>query len=255
MSNDIVIRAEKLTKTFRLYNRPSDRVRELLHPFTRNYHSSFCALRDVTFQVKKGETLGIVGRNGSGKSTLLQILSSILQPTSGCFETHGRISAILELGSGFHHEFTGRENVFINGRILGLKRSEIESCLDDMVEFADIGEFIDQPVKTYSSGMLLRLAFSVVIHVRPDILIVDEALAIGDEAFKRKCLSKIRGIQEEGRTILLVSHSTPIILDLCTRGMFLDQGRLLCQGSPKYIVDSYQKFISLANEKAFKYCA
>jgi lipopolysaccharide transport system ATP-binding protein len=189
--------------------------------------------------------LGIVGRNGSGKSTLLQILSGILQPTSGCFVTRGRISPILELGSGFHQEFTGRENVFINGRILGLKRSEIEAYFDDMVEFADIAEFIDQPVKTYSSGMLLRLAFSVVIHVRPDILIVDEALDIGDEAFRRKCLLKIRGIQEEGRTILLVSHSTPIILDLCTRCMLLDQGRLLRQGSPQYVVDRYQEYISL----------
>jgi lipopolysaccharide transport system ATP-binding protein len=252
MSNDIVIRAEKLTKTFRLYNRPSDRVRELFHPFTRNYHKSFCALQDVSFTVKKGETLGIVGRNGSGKSTLLQILCGILQPTSGYSWTHGRISAILELGSGFHLEFTGRENVFINGRILGLNRSEIESYLDDILGFANIGEFIDQPVKTYSSGMLLRLAFSIVIHVRPDILIVDEALAVGDEVFKRKCLSKIRGIQEEGRTIIMVSHSTSLILDLCTRGMLLDRGRILLESEPGIVVGYYKNLISSNHEEAMK---
>lgn len=252
MSDDIVIRTEMLTKIFRLYNRPSDRVRELLHPFTRNFHRSFCALSDVTFKVKKGETLGIVGRNGSGKSTLLQILCGVLQQTSGSFQTHGRISAILELGSGFHHEFTGRENIFINGRILGIKRAEIEYYLDDIIEFADIGEFIDQPVKTYSSGMLLRLAFSIVIHVRPDIFIVDEALAIGDEAFKRKCLSKIREIQNEGKTILLVSHSVHLILELCNRCMLLDQGMLLFKGSPNYVVDRYQKLISSADEEALK---
>ncbi len=191
--------------------------------------------------ISKGETVGIIGRNGSGKSTLLQIIAGTLQPTSGEVKVNGRVSALLELGSGFNPEFTGRQNVFFNGRILGLTQQKIANRFDDIARFADIGEFIDQPVKTYSSGMFVRLAFAVAINAEPDILVVDEALSVGDEAFQRKCFARIYDIQEKGASVLFVSHSAASIVELCDQAALMDQGEMILRGMPKVVVANYQK--------------
>jgi len=209
----------------------------------RSRHRAFRALHDVTFSVDRGETVGIVGRNGSGKSTLLQIIAGTLQPTEGQVATHGRVSALLELGSGFNPEFSGRENVYLNGQVLGLRRHEIESRFERIERFADIGDFIDQPVRTYSSGMLVRLAFSVAINTDPDILIIDEALAVGDEAFQRKCFAQIEHIKGQGATILFVSHTAASVVNLCDRAILLDAGEMLLEGEPKVVVAQYQSLI------------
>jgi len=250
VDENIVIEIKNLTKNYKLYNNHSDRVKEAFHPFRKKFHHIFSALNDISFDVKKGETLGIVGRNGSGKSTLLQILCGILNPTSGLAEIKGKVSALLELGAGFNPEFTGRQNVFINGAILGLANKEMEACFDDIAEFAELGDFIDQPVKTYSSGMYVRLAFAVAIHVNADILIVDEALAVGDEIFQRKCFSRIQQLQQKGTTILFVSHSAGQVVELCNRAILLDQGELLLDGTPKQVVSEYHKLIFAGEEKA-----
>jgi len=243
MANNIALKVSRVTKTFRLFSSHSERLKESLHPLRKKYHRPFEALSNVSFEVKRGETVGIIGRNGSGKSTLLQIICGILQPTAGSASVNGRVSAILELGAGFNPEFTGRENVFVNGAILGLRREEIESRLDGIASFADIGDFFDQPVKTYSSGMVVRLAFAVAVSVEPDILVVDEALAVGDEAFQRKCFSRIQTIREKGGTILFVSHSGSTVVEICDWAMLLDRGELLMVGEPKKVVSTYQKLV------------
>jgi len=249
MIDDIAISVKEVTKTYKLYDSHADRVKEAFHPLWKKYHRPFNALTDVSFDVNKGETLGIIGRNGSGKSTLLQIICGILQPTSGSVEVNGRISALLELGAGFNPEFTGRQNVYINGSILGLIHEEIENRFDEIATFADIGGFIDQPVKSYSSGMVVRLAFAVAISIEPDILIVDEALAVGDEAFQRKCFARIKQIQERGGTILFVSHGAGTIIELCNKALLIDQGELLIGGSPKQMVSHYHKMIFAPPER------
>ena len=243
MSDGVVINVKNVTKTYRLYDNQADRVKEAFHPFRKKYHHNFNALNNVTFNVKKGETVGIVGRNGSGKSTLLQIICGILHPTSGRVDVNGKVSALLELGAGFNPEFSGYHNVYINGSILGLARDEIDARFDEIVAFADIGDFIHQPVKSYSSGMIVRLAFAVAINIEPDILIVDEALAVGDEAFQRKCFARLKKIQESGGTILFVSHGATTIVELCNRALLLDQGELLISGSPKQVISHYHKMI------------
>jgi len=244
MEDNLALKVSGVTKTFRLFGSHTERVKESLHPFRKKYHRPFNALTNVSFCVKKGETVGIVGRNGCGKSTLLQIICGILQPTSGNVSTNGRVSAILELGAGFNPEFTGRENVFINGAILGFKSREIESRLDRIVFFADIGDFFDQPVKTYSSGMYVRLAFAVAVSVDPEILIVDEALAVGDEMFQRKCFARIRDIKVNGGTILFVSHSAGTVVELCDRAVLLDRGEIILEGSPRFVVGRYHQLIN-----------
>ncbi|ACV64804.1 ABC transporter related [Desulfofarcimen acetoxidans DSM 771] len=250
-SENIVISIKNLSKCYHIYDRPQDRLGQYIIPClkrlvgrqSKNYFREFWALRDVSFEVKKGETVGIIGRNGSGKSTLLQIICGILTPTSGTVETKGRVAALLELGSGFNPEFTGRENVYMNGAVLGLSREEIDERFEDIAAFAGIGEFIDQLVKTYSSGMYVRLAFAVAINVDPDILIVDEALSVGDELFQRKCFSRIEAIRKNGATILFVSHSGSTIVELCNRAVLMDTGEKLAIGSPKQIVGRYQKLL------------
>ncbi|AHF08077.1 ABC transporter ATP-binding protein [Desulfitobacterium metallireducens] len=256
-SNDVAIRINNLSKCYSIYDRPQDRLKQSIMPRLKrligreshNYYHEFWALQDISFEVKKGETVGIIGRNGSGKSTLLQIICGTLTPTSGTVETNGRVAALLELGSGFNPEFTGRENVYLNGAVLGLSKEEIDTRFDDIASFADIGEFIDQPVKMYSSGMYVRLAFAVAINVDPDILIVDEALSVGDELFQRKCFSRIEAIRNNGSTILFVSHSGSTIVELCNSAILLDAGEKLATGSPKQIVGRYQKLLYAPADK------
>lgn len=243
MSQEIIINATDITKSYKLYDSHSDRVRETFHPFRKKYHNVFNALNNVSLQVKRGETVGIIGRNGSGKSTLLQIVAGILQPTLGRISVNGRISALLELGAGFNPEFTGRQNVYINAAILGLTNDEIDARFSEIAAFADIGDFIDQPVKTYSSGMYVRLAFAIAISVNPDILIVDEALAVGDAYFQAKCFAKFREFQKMGITILFVTHALDMITSYCSSAYLLEQGSVYASGSPKDVVDEYNRLI------------
>ncbi len=245
----MAIRVKNLSKSYRMYPSSSERLKELLHPFGRKFHKEFRALRDISFEVHKGECVGIIGRNGSGKSTLLQILCGMLRPTEGTAEVSGRISALLELGAGFNHEFTGRENIYMNGALMGYTKAHMDDKFRAIVDFADIGDFIEQPVKTYSSGMYVRLAFACAVNVDPDILIVDEALSVGDEAFQRKCFSRIADFQQQGKTILFVSHSTSLIVELCDRALLIDQGELLLSGAPKPVVTRYQKLMYAPPEK------
>jgi lipopolysaccharide transport system ATP-binding protein len=221
-----------------LYRRPADRLYELL-PGVRPRHTDFWALRDISFTVEKGETLGLVGPNGCGKSTLLQIVSGILQPTTGRVVTRGRIAALLELGAGFNPEFSGRENVFLNGEIMGLSRAEIEKAMPSIEAFAEIGEFMGRPVKEYSSGMYVRLAFSTAIHVDPDILIVDEALAVGDAVFANRCVRKFQELRERKITVLFVSHDLGLVKQLSDRAILLLNGRIEAQGEPKDVINRY----------------
>lgn len=232
-----------LSKRFELYARPVDRLKQTLFRGRRKFYRDFWALRDVAFSLKPGQVLGVVGRNGSGKSTLLQLVAGTLAPTTGEIDAPGRISALLELGSGFNPEFSGRENVFLNGAILGLPHAEMRALLPELLAFADIGEFVDRPVKTYSSGMALRLAFAVATAVAPRILIVDEALAVGDEAFQRKCFARIEKIRESGAAILFVSHSPAQILELCDVALLLDAGEMVLIDEPKRVVPEYQRLL------------
>ena len=259
MSSDgIAIRARDVSKHYLIFGKPEDRLKQMVVPRLdrlvgrppRRYYRDFAALNGVSFDVKRGETVGIIGRNGSGKSTLLQIVCGTLRPSSGAVEVNGRIAALLELGAGFNPEFTGRENVFLNAAILGLTRAETEARFDDIASFADIGMFIDQPVKTYSSGMYVRLAFATAINVDPDILVVDEALAVGDEAFQRKCFARIEDIKDKGGTILFVSHGAQTIVQLCDRALLIDGGELLLDGRPKTVVSQYQRLVNLSGAEA-----
>jgi lipopolysaccharide transport system ATP-binding protein len=243
MSSDVIISARNLTKTYRAYAHPLDRLLGGFMPGRAKRCKEFHALNNVSFDIKRGETVGIIGRNGSGKSTLLQLICGIRKPTSGTMQVNGRISALLELGAGFHPEFTGRENVFMQGAIQGFSRQEMEGRFDDITAFADIGEYIDQPVKTYSSGMFVRLAFAAAVSVEPDILVVDEALSVGDELFQRRCFSRIEAIKRKGGTILLVSHSNSMIIGLCDRAVMLERGEAVKDGAPRHVVDLYQKIL------------
>ena len=228
-----------MSKKFRLFASPKERFLEALHPFRKQYHREFWALRDVSFQVQRGEIVGILGRNGSGKSTLLQVICSVMQATSGEVRVNGRIAALLELGAGFNPEFTGRDNVILSGAIMGFSRKEMLRRLPEIEAFADIGEFFNQPVKTYSSGMFVRVAFAAAIHVDPDILVVDEALAVGDAKFQRKCLLQIEKIRASGAAILFVSHSLETITSLCSRAIILENGALVSDGEPKAVAEKY----------------
>ena len=240
----IVIKVDNLTKRYHLYNKPQDRVKEALHPFKKKYHHDFYAMSDVSFEIKKGETVGIIGKNGAGKSTLLKMITGVLTPTHGKIETHGRISSLLELGAGFNPEMTGMENIYLNGTLMGFSKADMDAKVDAIIEFADIGEFIHQPVKMYSSGMFARLAFSVSINVDPDILIVDEALSVGDMAFQMKCFKKFQEFQEQGRTILFVTHALDTVIRYCSRGIVIDGGHNIFEGSSKAAVDAFKKVLS-----------
>lgn len=249
-SNHAAIFLRQLSKKYPVYERPSHKLLELVTLRRRQFHREFWALRDVDLEVKPGTTLGIVGQNGSGKSTLLQIVAGILRQSRGDCFVEGNVSALLELGSGFNPEFTGRENVFMNGAIMGLTRRQMEERLPEILEFAEIGDFIDRPVKTYSSGMFMRLAFSVAIHVDPDILLVDEALAVGDLIFQHRCISRIRRLREAGKTILFVTHDLQAVTRFCDRAILLDYGQKLEDGSPDRVVQRYQALIFDRERKA-----
>ena len=247
MSSDaIAIRVQGLSKCYEIYAHPRDRLKQFIWPrlqrFTRQvpkqYFREFWALKEVSFEIQKGQTVGIIGRNGSGKSTLLQMICGTLNPTSGSVQTNGRVAALLELGSGFNPEFTGRENVYLNASVLGLSMEEIHARYEDILAFADIGDFIEQPVKTYSSGMMVRLAFAVIAHVDADILVIDEALAVGDTFFTQKCMRFLRNFMKTG-TVLFVSHDTGSIKNLCNYALWLEKGRVLQEGSPKDVCELY----------------
>jgi ABC-type polysaccharide/polyol phosphate transport system ATPase subunit len=239
---DQAIKIKNVNKIYRIYEKPFDRLKQFFNRKGR-YYKEFPALRPLSFDIYKGEAVGIIGRNGSGKSTLLQIIAGTLSPTDGDVTVFGRVAALLELGSGFNPEFTGRENVYLNGAILGISREEMDRRLDDILSFADIGDFIDQPVKTYSSGMYVRLAFAVSINVDPDILIVDEALAVGDGRFQLKCYEKIKSLKESGKTILVVSHDLQTIRQICDRVVLIDRGDLVEIGQPNDVVNHYTKIL------------
>lgn len=244
MSSEIAIRVANICKSFPVYEKPHHRLFQMLAPGPRErWYKEFHALKNVSFDVRRGETLGIVGRNGSGKSTVLQIICGILSPSGGSVALSGRVAALLELGAGFNPEFTGRENIYLNCTVLGLVRHEIDERFDQIVDFADIGEFIEQPVKTYSSGMYVRLAFAVAIHVTPEVLVVDEALSVGDEAFQRKCFARINAMRDSGVTILFVSHAAGTVVELCDRAILMDNGELIAHGTPKFVVSRYHKLL------------
>jgi lipopolysaccharide transport system ATP-binding protein len=242
----VAITVEGVSKRFEIYAHPRDQLKQFVLPRiqrrvgmkTKQYFREFWALKDISFEIKKGETVGIIGLNGSGKSTLLQILCATLTPTRGMVGINGRVAALLELGAGFNPEFTGRENVYMNARVLGLSEGDIDARFNDIVAFADIGDFIDQPVKVYSSGMYVRLAFAVIAHVNADILIIDEALAVGDALFTQKCMSFLRSFMKNG-TVLFVSHDIASVKNLCTRVLWLEKGQVLKNGNPKDVCDLY----------------
>ena len=268
MADDIAISARNLAKTYRLWPHPSARLKSLccggaarlfpdgsaparsLSRAAAAGYREFHALHGLSFEIRRGEAIGIIGRNGSGKSTLLQLIAGILEPGAGSIVTRGRISALLELGSGFNPEFTGRENVYLNGSILGLSARQMDALYDQIAAFADIGDFINEPVKTYSSGMMMRLAFAVAVSVQPDILIIDEALSVGDVFFTQKCFGRIREILAGGATLIFVSHDTAAVQNLCTRGLLLHEGRLLHDGTPEECVTRYFALVPRAQPAA-----
>lgn len=248
MNNDIAIRINNLTKIYHLYDKPQDRLKEALNPFKKSYHHDFYAMNDVSFEIKKGETVGIIGKNGAGKSTLLKMITGVLTPTSGSIEVNGKIASLLELGAGFNPEMTGIENIYLNGTLMGFTHEEMATKVDAILEFADIGEFIHQQTKTYSSGMFARLAFAVSINVEPDILIVDEALAVGDARFQGKCIRKMEDIARSGATILFVSHDIQSIKKFCHFVVWVDNGKVLQKGKPDKILEDYMSFMSYGLE-------
>jgi len=238
---DAAVRAEALSKEYKIYRRPADRFIEFVA--RRPRHTVFPALQDVTFSVERGETVGIIGQNGAGKSTLLKLLCNVTHPTSGTLESHGTIASILELGTGFHPEFSGRDNAALNAAILGLSPAEVRRALPEILEFSELGTFLDRPVKTYSSGMYMRLAFSVAVNVDPEILVIDEALAVGDGHFQKKCIDKIRQFQEQKKTILFCSHALYYISQICRRTLWLDHGSMMRYGPSVDVVHEYETFL------------
>lgn len=251
MSSDIAIKVENLSKCYQIYDKPRDRLLQGIMPRLqrlvgkqpKQYCREFWALKDVSFEIRKGETVGIIGRNGAGKSTLLQMICGTLTPTEGTIETNGRVAALLELGSGFNPEFTGRENIYMAASIYGLSHDEINDRFDQIAEFADIGEFIEQPIKTYSSGMYVRLAFAVVSKMKPAILIIDEALAVGDARFQKKCLDNMYALRDSGVTVILVTHDTFTAKNFCSRLLLQDNGRLIADGDPSLVATQYYRIL------------
>jgi lipopolysaccharide transport system ATP-binding protein len=255
MNNEIAITATNLSKIYKLYENPIHRLKESLHPFRKKYHKDFYALQDLSFEIKKGDTVGIIGKNGSGKSTLLKIITGVLTPSAGQVKVNGKVSALLELGTGFNPDLTGIENVYFSGTIMGYSKEQIDEKLDDILSFADIGEFANQPVKTYSSGMFVRLAFSVATSVDPEILIIDEALSVGDMFFQAKSMMRMKKMIDNGATVIYVSHDITSIKSICRKAILLDKGMMLDYGRSDEVVEKYlalkvsgeQKVVSSGN--------
>lgn len=247
-----IINIKNVSKSYRLYKTPSDKLKEICHPFAKKYHREFRALHDISFKIDKGESIGIIGRNGSGKSTLLKILCGVLQPTSGLVQVNGRVSALLELGAGFNADYTGRQNVYMNGALMGLAKEEIDEKFESIIEFADIGDFLEQPVNTYSSGMYMRLAFACAVNVEPDILVVDEALAVGDVFFRQKCYAKLEEFRKRGITIILVTHAMNEVEQYCQRAVFLDNGSVFFEGESVEAVKRYYLAEQKEHEAAYQ---
>ncbi len=243
MDNKIAIKVDQVSKMYKLYDRPMDRLKESLGLTRKKKYREHWALNKVSFEVKKGETIGIIGTNGSGKSTILKIITGVLNPTEGEVTIDGRISALLELGAGFNMEYTGIENVYLNGMMIGFTKEEIDERLDDILKFADIGDFVNQPCKTYSSGMFVRLAFAVAINIDPEILIVDEALSVGDVFFQSKCYKKFEEFKEQGKTIIFVSHDLSSISKYCDRVVLLNKGDKMAEGAPKEMIGLYKRVL------------
>lgn len=242
MENAITVK--DVTKIYKLYDKPIDRLKEALNPFHKEYHKKFYALNNLSFEVKKGETVGIIGTNGSGKSTILKIITGVLTPTTGDVEVNGVISALLELGAGFNMDYTGIENIYMNGTMMGFSKKEMDAKLQEILDFADIGDFVYQPVKTYSSGMFVRLAFALAINVEPEILIVDEALSVGDVFFQSKCYRRMEEIRQKGTTILMVTHDMGSIIKYCDKVVLLNKGNFVAEGAPGHMVDLYKKILA-----------
>ena len=242
MENAITVK--DVTKIYKLYDKPIDRLKEALNPFHKEYHKKFYALNNLSFEVKKGETVGIIGTNGSGKSTILKIITGVLTPTTGEVEVNGVISALLELGAGFNMDYTGIENIYMNGTMMGFSKKEMDAKLQEILDFADIGDFVYQPVKTYSSGMFVRLAFALAINVEPEILIVDEALSVGDVFFQSKCYRRMEEIRQKGTTILMVTHDMGSIIMYCDKVVLLNKGNFVAEGAPGHMVDLYKKILA-----------
>jgi len=247
MTKESAIIIESLSKTYKLYHRHRDRIKELVHPFRKCYHRDYHALNNISLNVEKGEVIGIIGQNGSGKSTLLKILASVVTPTSGKFYCNGRITALLELGGGLNKDISGVDNIYFLGGIQGYRKKEMEQKLQEILDFADVGVYADQPVNSYSSGMYVRLAFSMAININPDILIIDEALAVGDVRFQQKCFRKIREFKDAGKTILFCSHNLGAVRDFCTRALWLHEGRIVEEGNPIFVTDRYNAFMTTNN--------
>ena len=242
MENAITVK--DVTKIYKLYDKPIDRLKEALNPFHKEYHKKFYALNNLSFEVKKGETVGIIGTNGSGKSTILKIITGVLTPTTGEVEVNGVISALLELGAGFNMDYTGIENIYMNGTMMGFSKKEMDAKLQEILDFADIGDFVYQPVKTYSSGMFVRLAFALAINVEPEILIVDVALSVGDVFFQSKCYRRMEEIRQKGTTILMVTHDMGSIIKYCDKVVLLNKGNFVAEGAPGHMVDLYKKILA-----------
>ena len=242
MENAITVK--DVTKIYKLYDKPIDRLKEAQNPFHKEYHKKFYALNNLSFEVKKGETVGIIGTNGSGKSTILKIITGVLTPTTGEVEVNGVISALLELGAGFNMDYTGIENIYMNGTMMGFSKKEMDAKLQEILDFADIGDFVYQPVKTYSSGMFVRLAFALAINVEPEILIVDEALSVGDVFFQSKCYRRMEEIRQKGTTILMVTHDMGSIIKYCDKVVLLNKGNFVAEGAPGHMVDLYKKILA-----------
>lgn len=239
MDNDISIKAEHISKRFKIYHdKPMTLKDRLIHNIKKNY-TNFEVLDDISITIKKGEQVGLIGQNGSGKSTLLKLFTKILYPQSGNIQTYGKVSSLLELGAGFHPDFSGRENIYTNATIFGLSKAEIDGIINSVIEFSELENFIDNPVRTYSSGMYMRLAFSVAIHVNPDILLIDEILAVGDASFQKKCFDKIMDFKNKGVTIVIVSHDLSTIEKICDRIIWLDDGKIQMDGNPKEVIEAY----------------
>lgn len=245
----LAIQLENISKVFHLYRKRNHRVRELFHPFRKKYYQEFSALKNINISIYQGEIVGILGRNGSGKSTLLKVISRIIQPSSGKIEIHGRVVPLLELGAGFNPNFTGRENIYFYIGLHGYTRKEIDGMAQEIIDFAELESFIDQPLKTYSSGMRARLGFAVSINIDPDILIIDEVLAVGDEMFRRKCHLQMKKIFDAGKTVIYVSHSLESIRAICNRAILMHQGEVLLDGSITEVTNEYQKLSALESSE------